>query len=78
MTYLKKTPRWVSKSGPGESLESVISSKYFAIVLNKVKPSYHHGMPECGKIAARTTFYLSVSAEWPEESRGASQHFIFV
>jgi type VI secretion system protein ImpJ len=27
-----------------ELLDTVISSKYFAIVLNEVRPSYHHGM----------------------------------
>ncbi|MEV4777943.1 type VI secretion system baseplate subunit TssK [Burkholderia sp. LMU1-1-1.1] len=48
-----------------ELLDTVISSKYFAIALNEVKPSYHHGMLDSGKIDAQTTFYLGVSADLP-------------
>ena len=48
-----------------ELLDTVISSKYFAIVLNEVRPSYHHGMLDSGKIDERTTFYLAVAADLP-------------
>ena len=48
-----------------ELLDTVISSKYFAIALNEVKPSYHHGMLDSGKIDAQTSFYLGVSADLP-------------
>jgi type VI secretion system protein ImpJ len=46
-----------------ELLDTVISSKYFAIALKEVKPSYHHGMLDSGKIDDKTTFYLAVSSE---------------
>ncbi len=46
-------------------LDTVISSKYFAIVLNEVRPSYHHGMLDSGKIDDKTTFYIAVSADIP-------------
>jgi type VI secretion system protein ImpJ len=48
-----------------ELLDTVISSKYFAIALREVKPSYHHGMLDSQKIDERTTFYLAVSADLP-------------
>lgn len=48
-----------------ELLDTVISSKYFAIALNEVRPSYHHGMLDSGKIDDRTTFYIAVSADMP-------------
>ncbi|WP_296942490.1 type VI secretion system baseplate subunit TssK [uncultured Massilia sp.] len=48
-----------------ELLDTVISSKYFAIVLNEVRPSYHHGMLDSGKIDDRTAFYIAVSADIP-------------
>jgi type VI secretion system protein ImpJ len=48
-----------------ELLDTVISSKYFAIVLNEVRPSYHHGMLDSGKIDDKTTFYIAVSAAMP-------------
>ena len=46
-----------------ELLDTVISSKYFAIALSETKPSYHHGMLDSGKIDAQTQFYLGVSAD---------------
>ena len=46
-----------------ELLDTVISSKYFAIALTETKPSYHHGMLDSGKIDERTAFYLAVSAD---------------
>lgn len=45
-----------------ELLETVISTKYFAIALEEVKPSFHHGRLESGKIGAGTTFYVGVQA----------------
>lgn len=48
-----------------ELLDTVISSKYFAIVLSEVRPSYHHGMLDSGKIDDKTTFYIAVSADMP-------------
>ena len=46
-----------------ELLDTVISSKYFSITLTEIKPSYHHGMLDSGKIDDKTTFYLAVSAD---------------
>ncbi|MFC0252267.1 type VI secretion system baseplate subunit TssK [Massilia consociata] len=48
-----------------ELLDTVISSKYFAIALNEVRPSYHIGMLDSGKIDEKTTFYIAVSAAIP-------------
>lgn len=48
-----------------ELLDTVISSKYFAIALTEVKPSYHHGTLDSGKIDDKTAFYLGVSADMP-------------
>nr|WP_315189177.1 type VI secretion system baseplate subunit TssK [uncultured Albidiferax sp.] len=48
-----------------ELLDTVISSRYFAIALSEAKPSYHHGMLDSGKIDERTAFYLAVSAGIP-------------
>lgn len=48
-----------------ELLDTVISSKYFSIALSEVKPSYHHGMLDSGKINDKTTFYLAVGAAMP-------------
>ena len=48
-----------------ELLDTVISSKYFAIALTETKPSYHHGVLDSGKIDQRTAFYLSVAADMP-------------
>jgi type VI secretion system protein ImpJ len=48
-----------------ELLDTVISSKYFAIALSEVKPSYHHGALDSGKINEKTAFYLAVSAAMP-------------
>jgi type VI secretion system protein ImpJ len=45
-----------------ELLETVISTKYFSIALEEVKPSFHHGRLESDKISAATTFYLGVQA----------------
>jgi type VI secretion system protein ImpJ len=48
-----------------ELLDTVISSKYFAIVLNEVRPCYYNGMLDSGKIDDKTTFYIAVSADIP-------------
>jgi type VI secretion system protein ImpJ len=48
-----------------ELLDTVISSKYFAIALREVKPSYHHGVLDSQKIDDKTSFYLAVSAGMP-------------
>jgi type VI secretion system protein ImpJ len=48
-----------------ELLDTVISSKYFAIALNEVRPSYYIGMLDSGKIDEKTTFYVAVSASIP-------------
>lgn len=48
-----------------ELLDTVISSKYFAIALTETKPSYHHGLLDSGKIDDKTCFYLAVSADLP-------------
>ncbi|MBC7456143.1 MAG: type VI secretion system baseplate subunit TssK [Massilia sp.] len=45
-----------------ELLDTVISSKYFAIALAETKPSYYHGILDSGKIDERTAFYLAVGA----------------
>ena len=45
-----------------ELLDTVISSKFFAIVLEQVRPSYFRGRLDSGKIDAKTVFYLAVSA----------------
>jgi type VI secretion system protein ImpJ len=46
-------------------LDTVISTKYFAIALTEEKPSYHIGKLDSGKIDHRTTLYLAVSAALP-------------
>jgi type VI secretion system protein ImpJ len=48
-----------------ELLDTVISSKYFSIALAEVKPCYHHGKLDSGKIDEKTTFYLAVGAAMP-------------
>lgn len=46
-------------------LDTVISSRYFAIALSENKPSYHSGRIDSGKIDERTMFYLGVAADMP-------------
>ena len=48
-----------------ELLDTVISSKYFSIALTEVKPSYHHGVLDSGKISSETNFYIAVAASMP-------------
>jgi len=45
-----------------ELLDTVISSKYFAIAVSEVRPSYYLGKLDSGKIDDKTTFYIAVSA----------------
>lgn len=46
-------------------LETVISTRYFAIALQETKPAYHQGRLDSEKITADTAFYLGVSAAQP-------------
>jgi len=46
-------------------LDTVISSKYFGINLSEVRPSYHIGALDSGKIDDGTTLYIAVSAAMP-------------
>jgi type VI secretion system protein ImpJ len=46
-------------------LDTVISSRYFAIALSENKPSYHSGRLDSGKINEKTSFFLGVSADMP-------------
>jgi len=48
-----------------ELLDTVISSRYFAIALSQPKPAHHRGMLDSGKISEATTFYLAVGADMP-------------
>ena len=46
-------------------LNTVISTRHFSIALSEVRPSYHQGQLDSGKIDERTAFYLAVSANMP-------------
>ncbi len=46
-------------------LETVISTRYFAITLNESVPSFHQGRLDSEQINAGTQFYLGVSAAMP-------------
>ncbi|MEM5338514.1 type VI secretion system baseplate subunit TssK [Paraburkholderia azotifigens] len=46
-------------------LETVISTRYFAIALEEVRPSFHAGRLDSGKIDDKTQFFLAVSADMP-------------
>lgn len=48
-----------------ELLETVISTRYFSIALNEVKPSFHHGRIDSERITATSVLYLAVSASMP-------------
>ncbi|RQR49951.1 type VI secretion system baseplate subunit TssK [Burkholderia sp. Bp9126] len=48
-----------------ELLDTVISTRYFAITLDEVRPSFHLGRLDSGKIDEKTAFYLAVSADMP-------------
>jgi len=46
-------------------LDTVISTRYFSIVLEEVRPSFHTGRLDSGKVDDKTSFYLAVSAATP-------------
>jgi len=46
-------------------LNTVISTRYFAIALTEVRPSYFQGQLDSGKIDDKTVFYMAVSATMP-------------
>lgn len=48
-----------------ELLETVISTRYFAIALSESRPSYHAGRLESEQLSAHTGLYLAVSASVP-------------
>ena len=48
-----------------ELLDTVISARYFSIVLNEEKTCYHKGQLDSGKIDQKTTLYLAVGAAMP-------------
>jgi type VI secretion system protein ImpJ len=48
-----------------ELLETVISTRYFGIALEEVRPSFHAGRLDSGKIDDKTQFFLAVSADLP-------------
>ncbi|MEO7057686.1 MAG: type VI secretion system baseplate subunit TssK [Caldimonas sp.] len=48
-----------------ELLETVISTKYFTIALDEVKPSFHHGRLDSELIGPATAFYIGVQAAVP-------------
>ena len=48
-----------------ELLETVISTRYFAIALTEVRPSFHQGRLDAQQISASTNLYLGVSASLP-------------
>ncbi|QID17448.1 type VI secretion system baseplate subunit TssK [Nitrogeniibacter mangrovi] len=48
-----------------ELLETVISTRYFAIALTQPKPAFHVGRLDSDKITDDTAFYLSVNAAAP-------------
>ncbi len=48
-----------------ELLETVISTRYFAIALEEVRPSFHQGRLDAQQIGEGTKLYLGVSASVP-------------
>ena len=48
-----------------DQLETVISTKFFSILLQETKPSFHTGRLDSGKINDKTALYLAVSADMP-------------
>jgi len=49
-----------------ELLDTVISTRYFAIALTQPKPSFHTGHLDSEKINNETSFYLSITASHPQ------------
>ncbi|MBI5335220.1 MAG: type VI secretion system baseplate subunit TssK [Burkholderiales bacterium] len=48
-----------------ELLETVISTRHFAITLTETKPSFHQGRLDSQQISSGTVFYLGVAAAMP-------------
>lgn len=48
-----------------ELIETVISSRYFSITLEEVKPAFHVGRIDSEKVTSNAAFYLSVAADMP-------------
>lgn len=48
-----------------ELLETVISTRYFAIALREAKPSFHSGVLDTDKITSQTSLVLGVKAAMP-------------
>ncbi|HET7794427.1 MAG TPA: type VI secretion system baseplate subunit TssK [Rhizobacter sp.] len=48
-----------------ELLETVISTRYFAIALSEVRPSFHQGRLDAQQVSGTTKLYLGVSAAMP-------------
>jgi len=48
-----------------ELIDTVISTRYFQIALNEVKPSFHLGRLDSQKIDERSQFYIGVAADLP-------------
>jgi type VI secretion system protein ImpJ len=48
-----------------ELLDTVISSKYIAIALEEIRPSYHLAKLDSGRIDDKTAFYLAVTGAVP-------------
>lgn len=46
-------------------LETVISTRHFAITLEEVRPSFRVGRLDSGRIDDKTTFFIAVSADLP-------------
>ena len=48
-----------------ELIDTVISTRYFQIALNEVKPSFHLGRLDSQKIDEKSQFYIGVAADLP-------------
>lgn len=48
-----------------ELIETVISSRYFSISLNEVKPAFHLGRLDSEKVTSNASYYLGVTADMP-------------
>jgi type VI secretion system protein ImpJ len=49
-----------------ELLDTVISTRYFAIALSQPKPAFHAGRLDSDKIDGETAFYLAITAAHPQ------------
>lgn len=57
---------WRLDSIVRELLDTVISTRYFAIALSQPKPAFHAGHLDSERINSDTAFYISVSAAHPQ------------